>query len=151
MFGAHPLKRRMDRRSTRKIERALALNRRGEVRRDGLALIGASRTLEIEWRARTIHPWDADYSSSEPESLFAEQCFADTDAALHRLLIELPDIDEIRFRVIHPESDAQLLAGTVTRTAVSESVAGASPRNRLWHMGVRVSVVILARLLTLLR
>ena len=42
----------------RDLQRALALHLRGEVRRDGLNLTVAIIHLEIEWRARDIHPWD---------------------------------------------------------------------------------------------
>ena len=42
----------------RSIERALALHLRGEARRDGLSAIRMATHLDIEWRARDIHPWD---------------------------------------------------------------------------------------------
>lgn len=81
---------------------ALALHRRGEVRRDGLTLVQASHRLEIEWRARDIHPCDRGCKGAEYELEFTEQSLADTEAALSRLFKELPEIDVIEFRVIHP-------------------------------------------------
>jgi hypothetical protein len=77
------------------IENALALQRRGEVRGDGLTLTQVSHHLEIEWRAREIHPWDRVSESEERELLFSEQSVADTDAALSRLFDKLPELDVI--------------------------------------------------------
>jgi hypothetical protein len=122
---------------------ALALNRRGEARRDGLDLISASQSLEVVWAARQLHPWDRTHTSVEQERLFTEQCYADTDAALQRLFLEFPEVDSIRFRVLRPGSDEQLLGGSVARSKVAQPASsGASARTRLWQMGVRVSVLL---------
>jgi hypothetical protein len=123
---------------------ALALNRRGEARRDGLDLVSATQSLEVAWTARGLHPWDRDRSSLEQEQLFTEQCFADTDAALQRLFVEFPEIDLIRFKVIRPGSDEQLLTGSVPRSKVTQPTSDASARTRLWQMGVRVSLLLAA-------
>jgi hypothetical protein len=123
-------------------EDALALNRRGEARRDGLDLISATQSLDVAWAARGLHPWDRGQSANERDRLFTEQCYADTDAALQRLFLEFPEVDSIRFRVLHPESDEQLLAGSVNRSKVSEQAADVSARTRLWQMGVRVSMLL---------
>lgn len=122
-------------------EEALALNRRGEARRDGLDLVSATQSLEVAWAARGLHPWDRDRSAVEREQLFTEQCYADTDAALQRLFVEFPEIDLIRFRVTRPGSDEQLLSGSVSRSRVTQPASDASARTRLWQMGVRVSLL----------
>jgi hypothetical protein len=124
------------------IQNALSLHRRGEVRRDGLTLTQASHRLVIEWRARDIHPWDRDTEPEAREMLFIEQSFADSDAALFRLFRELPEIDEIEFRVLHPDSQQRILAGTVGRTARVPNTRGLSPRTRLWHRGVTTTIVL---------
>ena len=122
------------------IQESLALHHRGEVRRDGLSLNRASHHLEIEWRARDIHPWDRTDDTEIKDSLFAEQSAADADAVLSRLFKALPEIDVIEFRVIHPDSNARILAGTVERAAPVPRTRDASPRTRLWHRGVTIAV-----------
>jgi hypothetical protein len=96
-------------------------------------LTQASHRLEIEWRARDIHPWDRDSEPEERELLFTEQSVADADAALSRLFNELPEIDVIEFSVTHPDSHQRILARTVERAARVPSMRGLSPRTRLWH------------------
>jgi hypothetical protein len=125
------------------IENALALHKRNEVRRDGLTLTKAFGQLDIEWRARNIHPWDRDRgcSSDEKERLFNEQCLSDTDAAICRLFSALPAIDEIQFRVVMPDSDDMLLGGRVARASLAQAKEGAPPRGRLRQMGVNVCVI----------
>jgi hypothetical protein len=121
------------------ITRSLALHRRGEVRQDGLTLTKACHHLEIEWRAREIHPWDRGCSPEEEMRLFTEQCFSDTEAAIRRLFAALPVVDLIQFRVTHPNSEDQLLEGTVVRSVLKDTKSDASARGRLWQMGVDVS------------
>src|SRR5579863_938558 len=99
---------------------ALALNRRGEARRDGLDLISASQSLDVAWTARHLHPWDRTRSSVEQDRLFIEQCYADTDAALQRLFSEFPEVDLIRFHVFLPCSDDELLGVSLARSRVTE-------------------------------
>jgi hypothetical protein len=120
------------------IENALALQRRGEMRPDGLTPIKISQVLEVEWRARGIHPWDRHRTESRAEYLFREQCYADTDAALVRLFQSLPDVDVICFRVLGQDSDDEIVAGLVTRAAMRQADSSASARTRLWQMGIRL-------------
>jgi hypothetical protein len=120
------------------IKDSLALHRRGEVRQDGLALVTTSHRLEIEWRAREIHPWDRGCSSEDQQRLFADQCFLDTEAAISRLFAALPMVDVVQFRVLRPDSDDQLLGGTITRPALRKAKPTCSTRSRLWQMGVQV-------------
>jgi hypothetical protein len=126
------------------IKRALALHRRGEVRQDGLTLTTASHHLEIEWRAREIHPWDRGCSPQEEMRLFTEQYFSDAEAAICRLFAALPVVDVIQFRVIHLNSEDRLLEGTVARSALTQAKSDASARARLWQMGVNVCTVAIS-------
>lgn len=103
----------------RKIEQALALFRRGEVRRDGLTADHACSRLEIRWRARDIHPWDRHCAEDEREALFAEQALADTEVAVLRLFERLPQIDVIELSVLEPTSEALIVTGTVHRSALN--------------------------------
>src|SRR5208282_2858261 len=84
----------------RNIETALALNRGGEVRSDGLNLKDACCRLEIERSAREVHPCDRDLPPDEKATLFVEQCLSDTEAALYRLFEQLASIDIIDLRVL---------------------------------------------------
>jgi hypothetical protein len=131
---------------------ALALYKRNEVRRDGLVLTKASHHLDIEWRARDIHPWDRDpcCSPEDEERLFNEQCLADAESAIRRLFSALPILDEIQFRVTRPDSDDELLAGRVERTVLEHITGGASPRGRLRQMGINVCVIGFTVLMSLL-
>ena len=120
------------------IRRALALQPRGAIRNDGLTQMNSTHQLLIEWRARKVHPWDADCTSEEAELLFKEQSIADLDAGITRLFAELSWIDEIRFRVFPPDSEELLFEGTVERPSLSDIKRDVYARKRLWRMGVRV-------------
>ncbi len=122
------------------IEDALALHRRGEARSDGLALIQSSQSLDVEWRARQIHPWNCNLPPAQKERLFIEQCYADTEAAIHRLFLNCPGVDLIRFKVVRPDTEEELLTGSVAREAAEQCIAGRSSRTKLWQMGVRPSI-----------
>ncbi len=100
----------------RKIERALALHLRGEGRSDGLTLNRQHARLELEWKAREIHPWDRAMSTGKRNTSFARQCLADVDAALGRLFEQLPHIDSIGMRVLDPYSNAVIIEGLVLRS-----------------------------------
>jgi hypothetical protein len=133
-------------RGENRIQNALALHRAGEARPDGLTLIRASHHLEIEWRAREIHPWDRNSESMERELLFIDQAIADTDAALSRLFRELTEVDVIKLSVIHPHSQERMLEGSVERSARVPSGRGLSPRTRLWHRGVTITILAIVAL-----
>ena len=139
-FKSFFLKRKVSR-ARKAIQSALNLHNRGEARGDGLALTHVSHHLEIEWRARDVHPRDRDTESKEREFLFAEQSIADTDAALSRLFNELPEIDVIEFKVTHPDTDQRILAGKVERSCRVLSTRGVSERTKLWHRGVTVTIL----------
>jgi hypothetical protein len=133
-------------RDRKAIQSALDLQSRGEGRCDGLTLTRASHHLEIEWRARDVHPWDRASESKQRESLFAEQFVADTDLALSSLFNKLPEIDVIEFTVTHPDTDQRILAGTVERSSQVPCTRGVSARTRLWHRGVTLTVLFIVAL-----
>jgi hypothetical protein len=115
-----------------RINQALALHLRGEVRRDGLTLDNACSHLEIRWRARDIHPWDRDLDKYEKELMFAEQALADTEAAVFRLFDKLPEVDVIELSVLEPESETLIAAGTVHRSDINAT------RSHLSSVGMRL-------------
>jgi hypothetical protein len=128
-FGAHWYKRGM--------QRALALHLRGEVRRDGLHLSAATTHLEIEWRAREIHPWDRELlSPSERASSFVEQALADTEAAVYRLFSALPQVNVITLKVRGQESERLIISGTVLRQDTLARDQELSIGMRLRYLGV---------------
>jgi hypothetical protein len=105
----------------RRIERALALHQRGEVRSDGLRLTSAKTTLFVEWLARAIHPWDRDLPADKAERAFTQQCVDDTGAALSRLFAELPMLDSIQVRVRRHPSHPPLLSGIMQRDCLKDT------------------------------
>lgn len=120
-----------------RVIRALALNRRSEVRRDGLLYDRICTRLEIDWQARDIHPWDRELGSAREARLFAEQCLADVEAALHRLFNLLPEIDLIALRVIDRESLAAILTGSVARDDMNAVDFAPSTQMRLKRLGLK--------------
>jgi hypothetical protein len=120
----------------RRLEYALALTGRGEVRRDGLRLDRIRSRLEIQWRARDIHPWDRDSPPEKRAQILLEQALADTEEAISRLFEALPEVDVIELAVIQPASEGVMLAGTVERSAWSEKPQHLSVKMRLQEMGV---------------
>jgi hypothetical protein len=116
------------------IEIALALNRRGEVRSDGLRLKNTSNRLTIEWSARDIHPWDRDLQPEQRAALFVEQCLDDTEAGLYRLFEQSAPIDIIEVEVLAPSCEYVIIAGRVSRSELNQ-VRGSSPGMRLKQLG----------------
>jgi hypothetical protein len=101
------------------IVQALALYRRGEVRRDGLTADHVRSRLKIRWRARGIHPRDRYRARDEREALFVEQALTDTEAAVLRLFERLPQVDVIEVSILEPTSGALIATGTVHRSALN--------------------------------
>jgi hypothetical protein len=120
----------------RKIDRALALNVRAEVRSDGLGLVHLSNRLEIQWRARDIHPWDRGRAGRDCGPALLEQSLSDTEAAIIRLFDALPQVDVIDLTVLDPASDEVRLAGTVYRSTLQKARTLLSVRMRLNHLGI---------------
>jgi hypothetical protein len=119
----------------RRIYRALALNLRGEARKDGLTVDNVSSRLEIRWRARDIHPWDRHRARDEREVMFAEQALTDTEAAVDRLFERLPEIDVIELSVLEPTSEVLIATGTVHRSDLN------AVRPHLLSVGMRLREV----------
>lgn len=120
----------------RRIEQALELERRGEVRKDGLQLGAMQHRLEIRWRARSVHPWDRHLPREARHARFIEQALIDTEAAIARLFEALPEIDLIDLCVTARESEATMLSGTVYRSDFRNVRSFPSVRMRLAEMGL---------------
>jgi hypothetical protein len=119
------------------VERALALHSRGEVRNDGLEPINLTTQLQIEWRARDVHPWDRGLlSPARRAAAFVEQSLVDTEAAIHRLFEALPQVDVIALRVLDRTSEAVIISGTVSRLAASARDENLSIGMRLMYLGL---------------
>jgi hypothetical protein len=125
----------------RSIHKALALNRY-EVRPDGLYPERTSFWLAISWRARDIHPWDSDLAADRKALRLVEQTFSDTQAALERLFMALPEVDVIDLRVL--EADARkhgtLMSGSISRREF-ETCQASSTAMRLKLLGVNYNLV----------
>lgn len=122
----------------RRVIDSLALHRRGEARRDGLALVNIQEMLVISWRARPAHPWDWDLSEANREVAFIEQSLADTEAAIQRLFRAFPGAEVLDFKVLDVASDSVIIEGVVSRRDLieTEAVAHSSVRMRLRQLGI---------------
>jgi hypothetical protein len=121
----------------RTIERALALHLRGRVLRDGLSPARVTTHLDIEWRARDIHPWDRGLlSPPQKAAAFVEQSLADTEAAIHRLFAALPQVDAVTVRVLDRASEHVIISGTVSRPMTSARDERFSVGIRLRYLGL---------------
>lgn len=125
----------------RRIERALDLHLRGEVRPDGLKLNHFKNRLEIEWQARDVHPWDRNLPPERRAPLFVDQVLADTESAISRLFDALPAVDVIDLRVLHPAADTAIIEGTVFRSTLDRNRHLLSVRMRLLELGVSYRLV----------
>jgi hypothetical protein len=104
------------RRYKRNIKRALALHRRGEVRKDGLTPISATTHCNIEWHARDIHPWDRGLlPPAQRAEAFVRQSLTDTEAALCRLFEALPQVDVLSVKVFDCTAENVIISGSVSR------------------------------------
>jgi hypothetical protein len=121
----------------RKIEKALALQKRGEARRDGLELHSTSTRIEVTWWARDIHPWDREYPSTQRTGRFMQQAMEDTDATIVRLFDVLPGVDRIDVRVLQRATEEVMMRGTVNRSSIGRRAA--SVKMRLMGYGISFS------------
>jgi hypothetical protein len=93
--------------------------------------------LQVEWRARDIHPRDLGLPPSRQAELFSEQALKDTDAAIVRIFRMLPEINEIKLQVLRPMSfGGVIFTGVVERTRALAPMPSPSLRMRLTVMGV---------------
>jgi hypothetical protein len=119
------------------IGRALALHLHGEVRSDGLDPINITTQLQIEWRARDVHPWDRGLlSPARRAAAFVEQSLADTEVAIHRLFEALPQVDVIALRVLDRTSETVIISGAVSRAAVAANDENLAIGMRLLYLGL---------------
>jgi len=124
----------------RLVTKALALRPRGFIPKDVLVLTKLSGQLQVEWRARDIHPWDRDQPAARQAEMFGEQALHDTDDAVVRLFQILPEIDAIGLRVLAPRDPRLMLAGTVSRREAFATRSLSSPGMRPTLLGVRYHV-----------
>jgi hypothetical protein len=97
----------------------------------------ADECLQVEWRARDIHPRDSGLPQPRQAESFTEQALKDTDAAIIRLFRMLPEIEVIRLQVLRPLSfGGVILTGVVHRARALDPNASPSPGMRLIMMGV---------------
>ena len=123
----------------RRIEQALALNRRGEARSDGMRLCSSSTRLALQVWARDVHPWDRDRPEDQKRALFTEQMLADTEAAVARVFRALPHLDTMELQVLDPRSGVALVAGAVDRDRWKQRRSRLlSIRMRLTELGLRL-------------
>jgi len=94
--------------------------------------------LEIEWRARDIHPWDRRLlPPAERAAAFVQQSLADTEAAIYRLFVEaVPHVDVITLRVFDRMSKNVIISGTVSRPVTSAREEKLSIGMRLMYLGL---------------
>jgi hypothetical protein len=123
------------------IDQALGLNRT-QVRPDGLRPEDISLRLAISWRVRDLHPWDRDLVGDRRALRLVEQTFSDTEAALERLFVLLPEIDVIDLRVLEADArrDELLMSGSIVRREF-ETWHPSSTVMRLKLLGLNVNVV----------
>ena len=128
----------------RTVRRALALRPRGAIPNDVLVLNSlrlSGHRLQLEWRARDIHPWDRDLPPTRQAELFSKQALQDTDAALIRLFQRLPEIEQIEFQVLNPLAfGGVILTGVVDREQALDPEPPPSLRMRLNMLGVRYKI-----------
>jgi hypothetical protein len=129
------------RRLRKRVARALTMAPRGGVANDGTSLRTVSLSLEVEWYARDLHPWDRDLPVERRAELFSAELMADTVVALRQLFERLADIDAIQIRVLEPtEPHKTVLAGTVCRDDLIATQGCRSPAMSLKLLGVQQRV-----------
>ncbi len=122
----------------RLVARALALNPRGFVPDDVLPLRALSARLRMEWHSRDLHPWDRGLPAGTQRARLLDQTLRDTDEAVARVFVMLPEVEAIEVRVLEPAPAERLvLSGTVTREDALAAGARSSVRMRLQMMGIR--------------
>jgi hypothetical protein len=93
--------------------------------------------LQIEWRARDIHPRIRELSESRQTELFADQALKDTAAAVIRLFRRFPDIKRINLQVAKSSSTGGvIIAGTVDRDKAFAPNQPSDPTTRVRALGL---------------
>jgi hypothetical protein len=127
-----------DRRQLRnRVIHALKLAPRGAVPSDSPLLQKMSVSLEVEWYARDVHPWDRDLPAECRAELFTAGLMADTTVAIRQMFECVAEIDVLRVRVLEPnEPHRPVLAGTVSRSDLNACATSASPTMTLKLLGI---------------
>src|SRR5713101_639401 len=55
-------------------------------------------TLEVEWIAREVHPWDRNRTPTSVQRLYTLPCLEDAHTAIERLFDEIPDGETLQDR-----------------------------------------------------
>jgi len=125
-----------------RVSKVLALKRKRQGRSDGLVLkhlqtaSHAERTtLQVEWIARGVHPWDRTRAAESRQKLYTQQCLEDAQVAIHDLFDEITDVEAIAVRVFSSASQPPVMAGVVHRRDLKHSVFD-SPGMNLKTLGV---------------
>lgn len=125
------------------VNRSLALWPRGGIANDRLLLHKVSGQLQLEWRARAVHPWDRDLPACRQVEVYFEQAVADTDFAIRRIFQRLPEIDVIEIRVLDTQDPTKImLTGVVTREDALAADLPYSPKMRLKMMGIQYAKIM---------
>ena len=97
---------------------ALALQRRGEARPDGISSFSFAIGLTVNWRARDVHPWDLDMPEERKAPRLVDQTLRDTEAAIERIFAAFPEVNTLEVNVFErePASEQVILAGVVVRS-----------------------------------
>lgn len=121
-----------------RVARALKPAARGGVLNDVLSLKAVSACVTVEWYARDVHPWDRDLPAESQAELLLDTARIDTLAAIRALFGTLPEVSEMRIRVIEPHAPHQaLFDGTVLREDADDVPTSVSPAMQLNILGIR--------------
>jgi hypothetical protein len=121
---------------------ALRLAPRGAVPRDSPLLQKMSVSLEVEWYARDVHPWDRDLPAERRAELFTAGVMTDTVVAVRQMFECLAEMDVLQVRVLEPnEPHRPVLAGTVSRDDLNAFAKSASPTMNLKLLGIHSCAV----------
>jgi hypothetical protein len=121
---------------------ALALQRRGEIRSDGLSPFSFSIRLSVSWRARDIHPWDRDLPEERIAPRFVEQTLHDTEDAVERIFSAFPEANTLEVNVFAKDStsDRVIISGVVLRSDLGRC-SSSSISMRLRMLGINYRLV----------
>jgi hypothetical protein len=122
---------------SRALSEALALQRRGEARPDGIFSFSFAVKLAVNWRARDLHPWDFDMPEERKAPRLVDQTLHDTEAAIARIFAAFPEVDTLELNVFEkaPDSNRMIIAGVVIRSDLGRC-ASTSIRMRLRMLGL---------------
>ncbi len=120
--------------STR-VKRVLALRSHRQGRDDGLELKSLRTTLQVEWIAREVHPWDRNRPPRSVQKLYTMQCLQDTHTAIEGLFKEISEVEALDIRVFSAPSQSLVIAGLVHREDLTHAIFD-SPAMNLKTLGI---------------